>query len=78
MDRRGLWAPRTLPSPSQRHQQLLGGVPFVNVFYELKGILSYIENLTSLSYMRPVSKTKEEKRKEEKGEEEGEGEVWKG
>lgn len=54
------------------HQQLLGGLPFVDVFCEVKVILSCIENLTSLSYMRPLSKRKEEKRKEE-----GRGDVQK-
>lgn len=60
------------------HQQLLGGLPFVDVFCEVKVILSCIENLTSLSYMRPLSKRKEEKRKEEGRGKEGEGEVWTG
>lgn len=60
------------------HQQLLGGLPFVDVFCELKVILSCIENLTSLSYMRPLSKRKEEKRKEDGRGKEGEGEVWTG
>lgn len=41
-------------------------------------ILSCIENLTSLSYVRPLSKRKEEKRKEEGRGKEGKGEVWTG
>lgn len=69
---KGFAGTQDLPSPSLGHQELLEGVPFVDVFYELKGILSYTENLTSLSYMRPVSKRKGEKRKEEEGGKEGE------